>query len=184
MPRRPDKRGQMMPHSPGYPELIDEPVKPGPKPEEGMELAPLGAGPEGMPEGPPMPEGMQEGPPVPPEAMPGDGAEEGQLPENAAVTDVQDKHVVIIDDIGETRRIPKEAFAVEPHEGMLLTRAIVTQIGDGIVFAKVGDEHGVVEISKSKLGSEFEVGDFFWMPEPPKPPEGLSELEVEEEEEE
>lgn len=173
MPRRIDEIGkeQIMPDAPGYPVLLDEPVRPGPAPEEG----PGGPFPD-------MPDEMA-APPMPPEGMQAEGGEEGQLPTSAAVMEVTGEHVVIIDDTGEQRRIPLDAFPIEPREGMLLERAMVVEVGDGKIFVRVGEERGVIEISKHRLQRDFEVGDFFWMPEPPKPPEGVEELEPDEEEE-
>ncbi len=160
MPLRDERQRQaIMPDPPGYPELIEEPVRPGPAPEERVPTAP------GMPEEPAIDDL------VPTEEDPGGIGPE--LPTYATVMDASGDSIVLQCDKGEVLRVHKEAFPFEPREGMHLMRAMVVEVTDDTVIARVGEERGMVDIPTSRLDEDFDVGDFFWMPEPPTPPDEI-----------
>ncbi len=157
-----DKRRQregMIPQGFHAPVLIDEPVRPGPAPQEEE----IGPPPEGV--------GME--PPMSPDEFniePGITDEEG-LPNTATVVGFEGNTVILRDEAGETLKVPLEAFPVPPEEGMELSRAVVSEVTGDVVVALVGQEQSLVEIPVAELQDEFNVGDYFWMPQPPSSPE-------------
>ena len=144
-------------------------------------------GPQGPPAGPPAgPPGMAGAPPgMPPEPgmvppgmmMEPDMAppeEEMGLPGSAVVMEVAEGSVIVQDDTGQMRKVPLEAFPIPPTEGMPLVQAVVVEAGDGFIIAQAETVGERVEIPTDALMMEFNVGDYFWLPEPPADPEQLS----------
>ncbi len=106
---------------------------------------------------------------MPPDTLPPGQEEEiapSDLPEEATVESVDSGYVVLIADNGQRLEVPLEAFPIPPKEGMVLYQATVAEKTKTGIMAVVRGEQ--IEIKDKQLQQEFEVGDYFWMPEPPK----------------
>ncbi len=129
-------------------------------PEMGMP----GMGPEMPPEMGMMPEMGMPGMPEMDPMMENMAAPD--LPEEATVESVEGDVAILMAENGQRLEVPLAAFPIEPREGMRLFQATVADKTDqGIVVMVAGEQ---IEIPNSQLQEEFEIGDYFWMPEPPK----------------
>lgn len=180
--RRPEEEGMMpQPDRPiaggAPPDVPGIGVPPGELDQPGQVPRPMGEPAEGPPMPPPgMGEpGMEapEGDPLSPETDPGEDVAppEAVLPERATVMEMRGDTVVIQDDNGQMLRLPVDVFPFVPTEGMRLAQAVVVESTEDAIVAQVDGE--TVEIPADEVTMPFDVGDFFWMPEPPAGPEDL-----------
>lgn len=107
----------------------------------------------------------------PMEDMPMDmGAE--VLPEFAMVMDIDGGLAILQDNNGRVLRVPLEAFPIPPEPGMNLVQAVVVDIADGVMVVDVGGM--TMDLPMDSLMADFEIGEYFWLPEPPSSPEDMN----------
>lgn len=117
---------------------------------------------------PEMPPGMEDPMMDPMEMEPGGDM---NLPKSATVVEVQGNMVMLEADNGMPIKLSIDAFPIPPQEGMVMVQAVVEDISDGTMMASVNGMP--VDLPLDGLQANFEIGDYFWMPEPPAGPEDL-----------
>ncbi len=96
------------------------------------------------------------------------------LPETAVVMEVGPDEATLQLDSGETISVPLHSFPIPPSEGMRLVRAEVIEITGDMMIAEAGGQQ--VDFSLNELNDVFEIGDYFWLPEPPTTPDMMTEF--------
>ena len=153
------------------------------RPEDELLKMVRGRNPMDLPEMPDEEMMMDEGPPMAPPDMPPDMGMEDQMmpeappqadiPQSATVEEIRGSTVVLTSETGQPIELPLGAFPIPPQEGMRMVQAEVMDVGDGVIIAMVGNQE--VELPLSEASEPFNVGDYFWLPEPPASPDEFTE---------